>query len=249
MSCYLCAYGAQQTPQILMQLPPSSPNSANDDLGTCKKCSVWACSLHGTRYGGFECAKCTAGSATQQALVAGTVGNAAAAQAHLIGRQASPAQRGTVRNALSLVLADYERASVTHEDTRSLVAQEVGEPNLITNLAEVMYQQADSRSVAAIRTLHSGTVSFDAVGGAVRAAFLGREFPEPTEDAETTVTGALLLAYHIADADADAGRPDDSQYWKAVEFRPPWKVSRPILLDPVMWMMGTAYALGRETDD
>lgn len=248
MSCYLCAYEASETPKVLQQLPPNSPSGANDDLGTCSLCSVWACSGHGTVYGAFECAMCTPASATQQALVAGTVGNAAAAQAHLIGRQASDAQRRAVQNALRVVLTHHQRASETREDTRSLVAQGEGEPNLITNLAEVIYQQTESRSVAAVRTPQRGTVSFDAVGGAVRAAFLGREFLEATEDAVTTVAGALLLAYHIADADAGAQRADDSRDWMTVEVRPPWEVSRPVLLDPVMWMMGTAYALGRETD-
>ncbi|MCX4625469.1 hypothetical protein [Streptomyces sp. NBC_01443] len=248
MSCYLCAYGASETPDVLQPLPPDSPSGANDDLGTCKLCSVWACSLHGTRYGAFECAVCTPASATQQALVAGTVGNAAATQAHVIGLQASDDVRGGVRNALRAVLFDHQRASATRADTRSLVAQGEGEPNLVANLADVIYQQIDSRSVAAVRGRQRGNVSFDAVGGAVRAAFLGREFLEATEDAETTVAGALLLAYHIANADADAQRLDDSRYWTTVEVRPPWKVSRPVLLDPVMWMMGTAYALERETD-
>jgi hypothetical protein len=54
------------------------------------------------------------------------------------------------------------------------------------------------------------------------------------------VVGALLLAMTIADHPemhdhADSVEPGE------VAVLPPWEVSHPVLLDPIMWLVATAY--------
>lgn len=69
--CYLCAYIRNELPKVLDPAPAKSPVMVTEALGTCRKCGVWACRLHGTRYSTsaqFECAICTPAQAVQTAL-------------------------------------------------------------------------------------------------------------------------------------------------------------------------------------
>lgn len=106
MTCYVCAYKRTEKPGTLQSLPSGSLAGQNDDLGTCSICSVWACSIHGTRYGLFECAICTPATAVKQAIVVGSAGNASAAIAYLVGSQASTALLSRTQSALDSVVED-----------------------------------------------------------------------------------------------------------------------------------------------
>jgi hypothetical protein len=230
--------------------------------------------MHGTRYSLFECAICTPATAAKQALAAGAAGNAAAALAYLVGSQASPVVQERARAALGLVVSDSHRQIQGAEDRRSVVAPRVGDPNLISNLADVIrgIDGSPQAFVPAVRTpgqgaepmegavpgepvpvggAPAGVVSIDAVGGAVREAFTGNEFLEPTGHAAMIAAGSLLLAYSLADETVAAWRRDHPAYWPGLEYRlpAPWQVSHPVLLDPVMWMVGTAYLMSGNTQD
>jgi hypothetical protein len=270
VSCYLCAYLQPQKPATLRSLPKGSPASQDDELGTCKTCSVWACSMHGHRYSPFQCAMCVYATAATQALVAPATGNAAATVAHLTGSQASPAILGRVAGALDLIVADGRRQADDRWDTRRLVAPDDGPDNLVANLADVIRYRAggprafvpavwDADLVAYGAALADaapagpvppGAVSIDAVGGSVREAFAGREFIDPTGPAVTIAAGSLLLAYSLADVSIAARGIEQPVSWPGAVDRlsPPWAVSHPVLLDPVIWMVATAYLLSQGTD-
>jgi hypothetical protein len=210
--------------------------------------------MHGTRYSPFECAICTPATAAKQALVAGSAGNAAAAVAHLVGSQATPAFRDRAGAALELVVADGRRQADGQEDARALVAPDTGRPNLVTNLADVIRGSAGGPRafLPAVRattqetgSMPAGAVSIDAIGGSVRETFAGREFLDPTPDAATIAAGSLLLAFSLADETIAASRSEQPASWPGLAngLPAPWEVSHPVLLDPVIWMVGTAYAL------
>ena len=271
MSCYLCAYKRTEKPGTLQSLPSGSLAGQNDDLGTCSVCSVWACSIHGTRYSLFECAICTPAKATTQATVAGSAGNASAAIAYLVGSQANPAVQGRTQRALDLVVSAGRQPVDGQEDTLRLVVPGEGEANLVTNLAEVIRELGGPRAfVPAVRATSwaagsmadearleeaeptgpapSGAVSIDAIAGSVREAFRDRQFLERTSEeiervAVTIAVGSLLLAYSLAEETIANRRAEQPAAWPGLVdgFPAPWEVSHPVLLDPVMWMMGTAY--------
>ncbi|MDH6110108.1 hypothetical protein P3T36_005834 [Kitasatospora sp. MAP12-15] len=247
MSCYLCAYMSSKQPQTHQPLQTGSPINSTDDLGTCTKCNVWACSEHSQRPATFLCAMCLSATAIQQAACGTAAGSAAAAQAHLVGDQLdanSPLLRET-HEALAAVVADGQQAG-GEEDLRSLVALNKGEPNLVTNLGDWIVREYSVHAAPAVRGHEpqwspGGYVSVQVVGGAVREAFSGHPMFDPSDEAVTTVAGAMILAYSIADdtvaAQVSAGREVPS-------LPRPWQVTRPVLLDPVIWMVGSAYPRG-----
>lgn len=246
MSCYLCAYLRTESPEEGQVLPHGSPVGTYEDLGTCYMCSIWACSAHGTRYAKFECAICTPATAADDAMSANAVGGPAAVLAHLVGMNSSRALYGQVTVALQKVVTASQQPT-DEVSARSLVAPLRGEPNLIINLAEEIRHQQFLRGETVVRAIPVdgeafGPVSLDAIGGAVRARFTGRMLAAPTEDAVTTATGALLLGYSLAERDVAGRRQEDPIGWPpGIDgLRRPWQVSRPIFLDPVLWMLGTA---------
>lgn len=243
MSCYLCAYGRTEVPQESHPLPPGT------DLGTCSKCSVWACAAHGTRYGMFECAICTSATAVDDALSASSTGGPAPTIAYLTGQFASTDIRGRVSEALNMVLASSRDIQPTTE-RRSFIAPGAGQINVVWNLADYVRQNHPG----AERTLGSRLESdrpnirggsLDVIAGAVRSRFAGRELAlSPDEDANTVATGAMLLGYALADDELDQRRQDDPVGWPArvTTLPAPWQVRYPILLDPTLWLVGAALA-------
>lgn len=250
VSCYLCAYLRAESPEDSQALPQESPVGVHEDLGTCFKCSIWACSAHGSRYGEFECAICTPGAAAEDALSATSVGGPAAVAAHLTGMNADDALRGQVTVAMQNVVSASQQPAQA-AGGRSLVAPGRGEPNLITNLADLIRQQQLREGhprVGLVGARGDGfeLVSLDVVGGAVRERLTGRMLAAPVDEAVTTVTGALLLGYSLAEPDIAARRLENPVSWPEGISRlsRPWLVSRPIFLDPVLWMLGTALPEG-----
>jgi hypothetical protein len=161
--------------------------------------------------------------------------------------RASPSLSNLVEAAIWRVFED-SRAFGQPLDGRSLVRPGLGEPNLITNLSEAIRQrwqrQRDQLSIAAVRADGEdyGNISVDAIGGAVRTRFGGREFAEPGTASIGTVTGALLLGYSLAESSIGNVRSENPIGWAETVDRlpPPWQVTHPILLDPALWMLGTA---------
>jgi hypothetical protein len=245
VNCYLCAYKRPETPSAHHQLPAGSPAGANDELGGCWKCNVWACSTHGTRYGQFECAICTPASAATSVLVATPVAGAAATRAYNPGARANSRLRTRVVSAVNAVLRDSRRPQEI--DARALAAPQTGNPNLVTNLADVIREHDPGLELGLVPATQDdgqgrGITSVDVIGGAVREQFTGVSLVEPDEHAITIVTGALLLGYALADDPTQAQRTEDGYGgWSTIEYLPPpWRVTHPVLLDPVLWMLGTA---------
>lgn len=252
MSCYLCAYKRAETARSHHPLPAGSPAGANDDLAGCWKCNVWACSGHGTRYGKFECAICTPATAATHALVATPVTGAAAARGYGIGDRGSTALRDRVALAVGSVVRDSRQAQ--DADARALAVPRTGTPNLVTNLADAIRQRQTSLSEGRVPAVQAdgdgpswGVMSLDVIGGAVREQFAGVPLAEPNDPAVTIATGALLLGYALADdpTTARVRRDYGPPAWhNIVGLPPPWQVTHPILLDPVLWMLGTALQEG-----
>jgi hypothetical protein len=263
MPCYLCAYQLDEEPEALDGLPNGSPAWAGYALGTCYMCNVWACALHGTRYGQFECAMCTPAVATQHALSPAAppadIGArvAAAAVAYEVGIQASDDVRSRVRMAL-IEIARHQRL-VSPFEALSAAKPRSGEPDLLLNFAEVIrartgetgeflpgvQPEAPRESVApgAPRPARGpqASISIDALGGAVRAAFTGKVL-DVTADAIDIVAGALLLSMAVANRPRLRGHgPDAVDAALEAKVAPPWRVTHPVLLDPVMWLIATAY--------
>jgi hypothetical protein len=251
MSCYLCAYKRPESPRSHQRLPAGSPAGANDGLGSCWKCSVWACSTHGSLYGKFECAICTPAVATASALVANSVSGAAASRVTYAGERCNSGLRTRVASAVLAVVRDSSRRQDV--DARALAAPATGTPNLVTNLADSIRAHEPALARGLVRATWAdgnipgqGFTSLDAIGGAVREQFAGVALAEPNDAAVTIAAGALLMGYALADDATEARRGDDGEGgWSQIEsLPPPWQVTHPILLDPALWMLGTALQEG-----
>lgn len=84
-------------------------------------------------------------------------------------------------------------------------------------------------------------MQLDVIGASVAATFADGELR--MDGASTTaLTGALLAAMATADRQNYALGPlSHPEQVASIEVKPPWEVSHPVLLDPVMWMVATAY--------
>jgi len=257
MACYLCAYLGSQSPRFSQPLPTGSPASATEPLGICNKCNVLACSRHGTRYSWFECAICTPARAAMAAITGAGSGDPAAALAHRIGSQAPAVVQQAADLALERLAADHRRQPA---DRQLRYLQPGDEPNLISNLAEAIRRASTvRRGERAMVAEPEPTVSYDAIGAAVRQQLTGQPVLPASEFSRTVLAGALLSAYQLADEPTDraladeptgSDRAEDAPADRAggaslTELPPPWLVSHPPLLDPILWMVGTAYHLGR----
>jgi hypothetical protein len=255
MTCFLCAYGSAAVPNQPHPLPAASPAAPKDVLACCATCGVCACAAHGSRYSLFQCALCSCAAAVHDATTTAPVGVPATAQAHSVGRGADPALVRQVAAAMDRVFAASQARPQT-VGSIALVAPRSGDPNLVTNLADaIRARQAVSARIAPDAETDEaetdeaqasqagyGGVNVDAIGAAVRAGFGGRELAGPTDDSAIAVTGALLIGYSLADADIAGRRAGNPAGWAGgiINLPAPWQVTYPALLDPALWMVGTA---------
>lgn len=235
MACYLCAYKSPKAPETQESLEDDSPASPTDELGACFDCGVFACSQHGTRYRLFKCAICKPATVVAQVLAP----QPAAAvpglppvrlplhQAAFVGRREA-STRGVIqmRGALERIRRDQEQAM------SSLERNELPpEPNIVFNFPSIVAAQADTGPSEDLRS----------VGDAIAERFTvppvrGGVSPNDVFG----VLGALVMAYDVADDQSTVS-------FRGLESRrrdvPPWRVSHPGLLDPAIWLVGTAYYL------
>lgn len=251
MSCYLCAYRKSAKPSQPQPLPGGSPAQPNDELGTCSRCKVLACSEHGTRYAEFECAMCSGAIAVQHALStqpeASASASAAAALARQIGGRASRGQVDRMRGALQRIRRDQQTV-VSAGQERALAAGR-RDPNLVSDLAGFVRSRSRSPRiqegfvpmVRVGREVEIGSISLEAIAAVVREAFATSAIVEPNEEVARVALGAYFQALEIADQSEEsrALRADDLP--PPVDGPPPWEVSYPVLLDPVMWLIAAAY--------
>jgi len=256
MGCYLCAYAKQRTPKRQDDLPDDGVSHDADELGTCWRCYVHACGLHGTRYGRFECAICKPALAARRAL--GIVdgdreGEAEAGAsielARLVGQDAGGSVREGAAQVLARIRADEERAreSLAGERASLAWADADEEPNVLTDLAEVVRTHAGAE--AHPYTLAAEDASqepfagswLDAAARVARESVARRDPAAALEDADavTVIAGALLMASSVAQ--------DPQTEALAEVVLPPWRVPYPGLLDPLLLMMTTAFALAGAT--
>jgi hypothetical protein len=249
MTCFLCAYASTSVPNQYHPLPAATPAGPNDVLACCATCGVCACAAHGSRYSQFQCALCSWAAAVHDATATAPVGVPATALAHSVGRGAAPALVQKVTTAMRRVTA-ASRARPQTVDSITLVAPLQGDPNLVTNLADaIRARQAVSARIAPEADAADagyGGVNIDAIGAAVRARFGARELAGPTDDSAVAVTGALLLGYSLADANIAGRQADNPAGWAGgiTNLPAPWQVTYPALLDPALWMVGTALQEG-----
>lgn len=241
MACYLCAYLRTDRPRTRSPLPAASPVAPDEPLGSCHKCNVLACSRHATRYSWFECAMCTPATAVAGALTGTGAGGPAAAQAHLVGSLGPGELVAAAGRAVDLLAEQGSRPGPV--DAR-LAVRGAGAPNLVTNLAEAIRAaapaaRAERAAVAAPPTAPG--VDYDAIGAAVRVQFAERHLRAADEFSATVVAGAMIMAWDLADASFAEQRAAGQQ----LAVRPPWELTDPALLDPVLWMVGTAVESGR----
>ena len=259
MACYLCAYKSKKRPRYPSPLDPDSPVSRYLALGTCARCSVWACSEHGARRGRFRCAICEPAAAVETELGAGGAddpGKGASIEvARAIGERASTEQRYRAEEAISRVAS--AAGAVAGAGAGEAVAYEQvddREGNLVNDLAGVIRSRMGSvgretEFIAPMQDLGEAEpppvqgmelISIEAVSAEVARRFEGVEVSAGGVSS-SVVTGALVLAISVADDGApDLGLDADSAAVESVELKAPWEVSHPVLLDPVIWMLATA---------
>ncbi|MET9272096.1 hypothetical protein [Kribbella sp. NPDC003557] len=212
----------KKTPSTVMHLPVGSSAAANDPIGTCTDCGVWACSMHATRYAAFQCAICLPAAAVVSA-VTGSASSAANA-----AKSAPAANRSdlliTGRRVLQRIVGDMRHVGLT--------IAPAGRPNLITELTETLEaEMATNRQL----TADERPVPSAADVGAAVSNRMGRLEPNPREDAPAIIVGAVAMAYHLAGEGDIAERANGLQ-----QLQRPWLVETPLLLDPVLWMVAVA---------
>jgi hypothetical protein len=259
MACYLCAYQSQERPGIHHALPHDSDVGPTEPLGTCWRCNVWACSLHGTRYASFECAMCNWASAVETAVgLESNRDDGSATLAAQLGSAASDEQLTRADAALQRVIDDQERmvdAPRAFDVLYGEFARSEGGENVVANLAGVIRGQSSHREEAELvipkvrglfgdeagSVMDPGALSIDAVGASVRSRLRGQELRR-VDGGERIVAGALLAAAAIADAETPSLR-QVAEAPAEVPLRPPWEVTHPVLQDPLIWLLSTAYHL------
>jgi hypothetical protein len=244
MACYLCMSLLSGSPTSAQPSPGTSPTVAQDPVGTCNKCNVWACSRHGTRYSWFECAMCTPAIAAKSAITGTGGGQPALARAQWVGSRAHPAIRQAAGVALERLVADHRQQADQRQQARlATFTAPGGSPNLITDLSQAIRgaiaQQAE-RTLTELPPRADPSASYEAIGAAVREQLAGQPVLPATDFSATVLAGALVMAYRLADdTTRQPARSDGTR-----GLPPPWQVSHPALLDPILWMVGTAYHLG-----
>jgi hypothetical protein len=259
MACYLCAHGSQDRPGIQQALPHDSKVGPTEPLGICWRCNVWACSLHGTRYSSFECAMCNSASATETALSLDSRRDGAPATlAARLAETASDEQLTRAGEALSRVVDDQRRL---REVPRAFDILYREFPrfdfagNIVADLAGVIRAQVGESEGAdlvmpkvrgipgedARSSLDPAALSVDAIGASVRSRLYGEDL-RTVPGAERIVAGALLAAAALADDEAPSLR-QVAEAPAEVRLRPPWEVTHPVLQDPLIWLLSTAYHL------
>jgi hypothetical protein len=125
------------------------------------------------------------------------------------------------------------------------------EPDYVYGLDSVIRARTKRQSFPATRGLRmfgvdafdneplDEEVSADAIGAAVRATFSDVGF-DPQEDVVEVVTGALLSAMAVANVSPSLGGTPMVINPLEAEVTAPWNVAHPVLLDPVLWMIGAA---------
>jgi hypothetical protein len=247
VACYLCAYLRSELPNRSQPLPSGSPVLPGYGIGTCSTCSVWACSMHGTKYGYFVCAMCRPANAVTAAVSGDPLSDAEAVHMRSIGQRTSPAVRARVRELLN-VLADHSRGAASEGVERSIA----GMPNLILDYEGAVRARFGPEVSEATRAFEGDrrrafegfrpgpAPALDVIGAVIRRRFAGRPI-EPAGDAELIVAGALISAMAVADTGAEV------EELAEIEVRAPWTVSHPELLDPVMWLFATAFQIAEPT--
>lgn len=259
MACYLCAYRSQERPSTQHSLPHDSDVRPTEPLGTCWRCNVWACSLHGSRYASFECAMCNWASAVEAAvgLESDRDGGSATLAAQL-GRGASAEQLTRADAALQRVIDDQERVGKAPSAFDVLYGEfprsKAGN-NVVADLAGVIRGQSSDGEEAELvmpkvrglldegagSVVDPGALSIDAIAASVRSRLYGKELRR-VEGGERIVAGALLGAAAIADGETPSLR-QVAEAPAEVPLRPPWDVTHPVLQDPLIWLLSTAYHL------
>jgi hypothetical protein len=190
-ACFLCVIG--------MRSPSGSGFAGNKSVGTCRKCSVHACSEHGERGQYFYCADCLAVRAARSA-VRGDVGSREAMEAKASAPRLALASAWTRRN------LDPERMSVAiawlrdrmesggplveHDDRTSPSAGNAPDALAIEN------ESLDSEEAAVLAELKSVVAEREARSevdiGAEELPFAGRR---STQGASRLAIDGLGIAY------------------------------------------------------
>lgn len=192
--CYLCAYLRSEIPMASDPFPTGNVWAWTEALGTCKRCSVWSCGVHGTRYGNsqpasFECAICTPAQAVKDAVGTDSDSVAVAAALRTAAEPGSNEER-SFRHALERIQSPSVRAELT-------AAFQVALP--------YDYDQPRGGPVDGYPP---------AVAAAVRAALGERELALRPRSGQI-VSGAVRLAYEVADPFSRGG--PDVQYSQLID--------------------------------
>ena len=244
MSCFICDYQRLDAPPSVAPLPAGTGGASREALGTCHHCGISACGQHATRYVCFQCAICTPGQAVLRALSADHDPEGDGPTVELmrqVGSFASKRQLQSVERGLHRIDDDQRRARY-----EGFTAADDDDFNLVTNLAVVLRQAGADDFVHEVRTADedaarasAGGLSIDAYAAAVRSQ-LGDSPLRVDEDAITVGTGALISAMALANEQPASYGLGAMIPTADVEIVAPWQVDRPILLDPIIWALGTA---------
>jgi hypothetical protein len=205
--------------------------------------------MHGSLYGKFKCAMCESAAAGEQAITAADGGDGPdVAQARLVGYAASEFQRERAEAGLRRIANDHGRMPLAQREDE-LRGQGRDQPNLVADLADAIRREApdkgfprvDRQTFDSTERPEEGAVSLDAIAAVVRLTFTAIQPMPPSDGSIIVATGALLMGIVVADqSDGENERIDPRE----VNVLPPWEVKHPALLDPVIWLLATAYNFG-----
>jgi hypothetical protein len=259
-ACHVCAYKPWERPFEPEPLPQGSAVGMHDPLATCKNCGGLFCSVHGTCYSMFECAVCKPGKAVYESLVPGGGPQHVAAAEHMrdLALMISPDGSRRARSVIERIQSEQEARPSAAE--RRQVAGEQPAPSLLDGLATVIrksmsdsvegFGSAEARQFRWVPKAHDAErsdsfdagrfgISIDAIGATVAATFADAEI-DPRPDADLIIHGAALVALAVAD-EGVAEQMSHFEPGGEIAVKPPWKATHPALLDPIMWMILTAY--------
>jgi hypothetical protein len=201
--------------------------AVDEPIGACTGCGILACSLHAARYARYQCAICVPALAVLSA-VTGTPSPAGAAALSVV-----PPDRRYQLDEAALVLdrivndlaaSDRQEPSVTYASPNVVFALDVA-------IAEIVGRD-DRDQIAAPDTPRQ-----EIIAAAVRMQ-MSRMEPNPTPSGAAMLAGALAIGYELA-----TGIKMFADHYTISDLPAPWAAARPILLDPLVWMVMAAARL------
>jgi hypothetical protein len=245
MPCYVCAHLGSQKPKTPRPLPAGSPARPTDELGACNICGILACSLHGARSRLFECSMCV-----QAKVINDVVGVPPTQPTQLPPDLQNGVARRMARGLINasevqpVVAQGIQKIAFDQDEIR--LGRRSAE-NLVVNFSDVMGRRLRELGLAVfigrdpsayiLLGQNETPLNLQSIGDSIAMNFWRRRSAAIGDHDVEAVLGAFAWAYDLADDETNASPSAAEPYVRLV---PPWEVTHPDLLDPSVWLLGSA---------